>query len=95
MAKDLLHDDEGNLMFKNGDFDMGESEQQHVGDIFLMQPGETKEFPIIGFGAINYIKSRISDFEFKRNLKLQLEYDNYKDANINTSKGIENLNIEI
>ena len=37
----------------------------------------------------------ITSDEFKRDLKLQLNYDGYNNATIDTSKGIENLNIEI
>ncbi|PWA05481.1 hypothetical protein, partial [Flavobacterium laiguense] len=62
---------------------------------FSTQQGEFKEFPLAGFGAINYIKRTITADEFKRDLKIQLNYDGYANATIDTSQGIENLNIEI
>jgi hypothetical protein len=95
MRLDILHDDDGNILFENGDFAFGQSDQQHIGDIFIAQPGEIKEFPVVGFGAINYIKSRVSESEFKRDLKVQLQYDGYTNATIDMSKGIENLKVEI
>lgn len=94
MNKDILHDN-GNVLFENGDFKTGESDQQHVGDIFITQPGENKEFPLCGFGAISYIKRSITESEFKRDLKLQLEYDGYLNTTIDTSNGIEKIRIEV
>jgi hypothetical protein len=95
MRLDILKDDENNILFADGDFATGQSDQQHVGDIFIANPGEYKEFPVIGFGAIRYIKRNISDDEFKRDLKLQLNYDGYTNPRIDTSEGYENLKIEI
>lgn len=95
MSIDILTDDDGELLWENGDFVIGESDQQHVLDIIDSQPGETKEFPLIGFGAINYVKTRITEAEFKRDLKLQLNYDGYSNPNIDTSEGFQNLKIEI
>jgi hypothetical protein len=95
MRQDILRDDSGGLAFSDGDFLVGQSDQQHVEDIIDLQPGELKEFPLAGFGAINYIKRTITTDEFKRDLKIQLNYDGYNNAVIDTSKGIENLRIEI
>jgi hypothetical protein len=95
MRQDILRDDTGGLAFANGDFAIGQSDQQHVEDILDLQPGEIKEFPLAGFGAINYIKTNITADEFKRDLKLQLKYDGYDNPVIDIGNGIENLNIEI
>jgi hypothetical protein len=95
MRQDILRHENGGLAFANGDFATGQSDQQHVEDILDLQPGELKEFPLAGFGAINYIKKTITADEFKRDLKIQLNYDGYDNATIDTSNGIENLNIEI
>jgi len=95
MRQDILRDENGALAFADGDFVIGQSDQQHVEDILDLQPGEIKEFPVIGFGAINYIKRTITVDEFKRDLKVQLNMDGYSNPVIDTSNGIENLNIEI
>ncbi|HEX8576686.1 MAG TPA: oxidase [Flavobacterium sp.] len=95
MRQDILRDENGGLTFANGDFATGQSDQQHVEDIIDLQPGEIKEFPQIGLGAINYIKRTITADEFKRDLKIQLNMDGYANPVIDTSNGIENLNIEI
>lgn len=96
MRNDILRDeDTGKLQCENGDFVTGQSDQQHVIDMLDFQQGELKEFPLAGFGAINYIKKTITEDEFKRDLKLQLNYDGYTNPTIDTSSGIENLRIEI
>ncbi len=95
MRKDILRDDDSTLQFANGDFATGQSDQQNVMAAIDFQPGEIKEFPLAGFGAINYMKTPVTASEFKRDLKLQLAYDGYTNANIDLSKGIQNLSIDI
>lgn len=95
MRTDILRDDNGGLAFANGDFATGQSDQQHVEDLLDLQVGEIKEFPLAGFGAINYIKKTVSAAEFKRDLKIYLNMDGYANPVIDVSKGIENLRIEI
>ncbi|OWP76836.1 hypothetical protein [Flavobacterium oreochromis] len=95
MRQDILRDETGDLACIDGDFVVDQSDQQHIEDIVYLQAGELKEFPLVGFGAINYIKRTITADEFKRDLKIQLNYDGYNNVVIDTSKGIENLRIEI
>ena len=96
MRKDFLRDQEtNNLICQNGDFLTGESDEQHVIDLLDFQKGELKEFPLAGFAAINYIKRTNIEDEFKRDLKIDLNYDGYSNTKIDTSKGIDNLKIEI
>lgn len=93
--KDILLNEASELDIRNGDFVVGASEQQHVEAIFLTQKGEYKEFPLLGFGAENYLKSTVSQVQFKRDLKIQLAYDFFGDAKIDLSNGFKNLTIEI
>lgn len=95
MRLDILKDDNGGLAFADGDFATGQSDQQHVEDLLDLQVGEIKEFPLAGFGAINYIKRTVTAAEFKRDLKVYLNMDGYANPVIDVSNGIENLNIEI
>ncbi len=93
--KDFKRTDTLDLEIKNGDFVIDESDQQHIEDIFIAQKGEFKEFPQVGFGAVNYIKTNVSPYEFERDLRIQLEYDNYLNPTIDTTNGIENTQITI
>jgi len=81
-------------VLKNGDFVISESDTQHVGDIVMSHPGEYKNTPMLGFAAILYVKKNINHSQFKRDLKIQLEYDGYS-PDIDLSGGFENLKINI
>ncbi len=93
--KDIQVNENHEPIIKNGDFVVGESDQQHVIDITFAHPGEYKAFPMLGFGAVLHLKKNKNDYQFKRDLKIQLEYDGYSNPDIDLSKGYENLKINI
>lgn len=95
MRQDIQVNESGELLIKNGDFVIDESDRQHVEHIVIANPGEFKETPNLGFGAINKIKSNADKYRFKRDLKIQLGFDGYNDPTIDLSKGFENLKIDI
>ncbi|OPB87804.1 hypothetical protein [Elizabethkingia occulta] len=95
MRKDIKLDESGELVIINGDFVIDESDQQHVKDIVIACPGEFKQYPLLGFGAVLQLKKNQNDLAFKRDLKIQLEYDGYPDPDIDLSRGYENLKINI
>lgn len=82
MRKDILLNEAGDLLIEDGDFTVGQSDMQHVEHIIALAKGEFKEFPLLGFGVENYLKTNTEPLEFKRDLKVQLEYDNYKNADV-------------
>ena len=90
--KDLLLNKNGDLLIKNGDFVIGESDNQHQLDILLAEKGEFKEYPEIGVG----IQEMLSDDDFVEFLietKKNLEYDGMKINNIEfTANGKLNVN---
>lgn len=93
--KDFLLDENGDLAIENGDFVIRDSKEQDVATLIMANKGEFKEFPLVGFGAINYVKSEVSEVEFKRDLKVQLEYVGFLNPTIDLSEGFENLKIEV
>ncbi|SNA83426.1 conserved hypothetical protein [Flavobacterium psychrophilum] len=94
MRKDILLDTNFDLLIENGDFVIGDSDQQHVNCVFLAHQGEYKEFPKIGFGASNYLKkSKATKEKFIYDLTKQLKYDGYTEAEI--TNDFENLIITI
>lgn len=95
VRKDLLLDSFGDLVIEEGDFLIEPSDIQHVRHIVEAQKGEYKESPFMGFGVENYLKTNTNLLAFKRDLKIQLEYDNYKNAEIDLSKGFEQLRINL
>ena len=96
MAQDFLLDDNGDIKIINGDLVIGESDQQDVEIVFKAHKGEFKEFPILGFGASLYLKKNTNIVEeFIRELELQLEYNGFKDPEIDLSAGFENIKINV
>ncbi|MDC9722360.1 MAG: hypothetical protein PSN34_06255 [Urechidicola sp.] len=93
MRTDFLLED-NDIKIENGDFAIGQSDQQNVEQIFIASPGEFKEFPLVGFAAVKYLKGVANKSAFKRNLKVQLQNDGYS-PNIDLSKGYEQINIEV
>lgn len=76
-AKDILLDS-NDLLFKDGDFAIGESDAQHIEDLIFENVGAYKQFPLVGVGIINYLNSSGSQLILKRNIKTQLETDGYR-----------------
>ncbi len=95
MRKDILLDQNNDLAIQNGDFVVGLSDPQHVDLILQTNPGEWKEFPQVGFGVKGYLKSVENTVKFKRNLRIQLNFDGYINPRIDLSKGYKNLEIKI
>lgn len=79
--KDILLDDTGDLLIQDGDFVIGNADNQHQLDIITATKGEFKEFPEIGVG----IEAMLSDDDFVEFLieaKKNLEYDGMEINNI-------------
>ncbi|MEX6627561.1 oxidase [Tenacibaculum pacificus] len=79
--KDLLLDENGDLLIQNGDFVIGNSSKQHQLSILTSAKGEFKEVPEIGVG----IEAMIADDAYTDLLieaKKNLEYDGMKINNI-------------
>lgn len=93
--RDFKRTDNLDLEIKKGDFVIDESDQQHIEDIFIAQKGEFKEFPQLGFGAVNYLKTNTSVYRFERDLRIQLEFDDFENVEIDTSNGVANTKILI
>lgn len=95
MRKDILVEDNNDLLIENGDFVVGDSDIQHIDHIITAQPGEYKETPQLGFGVINYLKSNATKTKFKRDLRVQLNFDGYENPNIDLEDGFKNLKVEV
>ncbi|MFJ1492601.1 oxidase [Capnocytophaga canis] len=94
MRKDILLNEMGDLLIEDGDFAIGVADEQHVEHIIQAQKGEFKEFPLLGFGIENYLKTNTEPLAFKRDLKVQLEYDGYKKADVELTKDYQ-LKVDI
>ena len=75
MANDILLDENGDLAIANGDFVIGESEDQEVAALLQLNKGDLKEFPILGSDLIKLINSNTSEIELKQIIKTELKRD--------------------
>jgi ABC-type uncharacterized transport system substrate-binding protein len=77
--QDILLDSEGNWAVENGDFVVGNSDDQHVEQLLLTRKGMIREAASVGVGILGYLKkqnTQISDL--KREIKINLQSDGYK-----------------
>lgn len=74
----LFRDD---LIVSNGDFSIGESDNQHVRDILLASKGEFKSSPEVGVGLESMLSTDEPN-EFLIEAKRNLQYDGMSVQNI-------------
>jgi hypothetical protein len=93
MRKDILLDDDLDLLFTENDVTIGESDNQHVRLLLEVNEGGFTQFPSTGVGIMNYLKSSF-DGTARRNVQLQLEGDNYRinRFNFDVETGLFDLN---
>lgn len=73
MPIDMLQDEEGDILLKDGDVVWGESTTQHQRDILLVRPGDFKVSPR-GVGLGDYIDDEDPE-EMLRNARKQFVKD--------------------
>lgn len=93
--KDILLDENNDLAIQGGDIFVGGSDQQHVSHIIHSAAGEFKEKPQLGLGVVGYLKTNTSEAKFKRDLRVQLNFDGYNKAKIDLRNGFKQLKIKI
>jgi hypothetical protein len=91
ISTDLLLDEIGDLLETDGDFVEGESDDQHIEDILDAYPGEYRHAPILGVYLQRAVNGLV-DGSLRRDIKLNLESDNYSVKKVEISQ--ENLSID-
>lgn len=79
-SKDFNINDDGDLIIENGDFQIALSEEIHVEHILRSAKGDWKQYPLLGVHLDEKAKMPTSQtriVELKKEIKIQLEYDNY------------------
>jgi len=94
-ATDILLDENDDLQFQDGDFKIGYSDQQHVEHIIKAFPGQYYQTPKIGVGIKKYLNASVSKQTVKRNIKENLELDNYRVNEVSIQGSIDEMNISI
>lgn len=73
---DVLHTLDGDVDFTGGDLQLAEScraTEQHKRDIILAAPGDFKESPTVGVGAVEYIQDEAP--LLLRDIRKQMQLD--------------------
>lgn len=78
----LLQEEDVDLQIKNGDFVVGDSDQQHVTLIVNLSEGALKQFPLQGVGIIKYSGSTGMGATLKRSIKVKAEADGYQNVEV-------------
>ncbi|MCD6017286.1 MAG: hypothetical protein K0S53_407 [Bacteroidetes bacterium] len=81
------------IEIKDGDFNIVDSDPNHIELIIKCNVGAYKEYPLVGFGIDYYLASNGTEQLIKRNLSVQLKADNYQVNEIKINKGTGN-NVE-
>ena len=92
-VKDILLED-NDLIIENGDFKIGESDQQSIELIIDSYLGHWKESPLCGVGVDLFLNSSGQQLALKRSISVQLEADGMTNVNV-TSNSSELLDLTI
>lgn len=76
-AKDFLIGTDSDFVFRNGDFVLADSDNQHVLDIFISAPGDWKEYPTCGVGIETYESSSGQQQQIESIGRVQLTADGF------------------
>ena len=82
MVQDILLDDNYDLLVQDGDFVVGDSEEQEIALLLMSSPGEWKASPLTGFGWIKRIKGEFIVEDLQKDLKTQLELDGFNGVKV-------------
>ena len=74
--KDIKLDENDDIAFLSGDFQIDESTLQEVGIILGLTQGNLKEFPTLGANLYQLINSQVSQDEIKQRVMIHLAKDN-------------------
>ncbi|MFC4262480.1 hypothetical protein ACFOWM_06310 [Ferruginibacter yonginensis] len=81
MRQDILIDESGVPIVTNGDFTIGESDAQHIELLLKTSPNEWKANSIVGIAIRKALSGNLNGV-IKRNIRVQLEADGYKEKTI-------------
>ena len=93
-VKDISVKEDG-LQFKNGDFLIELSNNMHIQHILQANTGQYYQYPLIGVGIRNYIKSPMGILNLRKNIRLNVESDNVKINNLDVVGTIDDFTINL
>lgn len=89
----LLHNKTNDIVIRNGTIAIGVTDEQNAQLIVLAEKGEFKEYPQLGVGISQFLKSTGRENELLRTIRIQLALDGIRPKQLTYQQG--KLNIEI
>jgi hypothetical protein len=77
-VKDIILDDDLDLLITDGDLTVSYSDEQHMLIIVNTSVGSFKQAPLMGVGITQYISSSGQTDALRRSINIQLAADGYK-----------------
>jgi len=80
-VKDIALNENNDIIIKGGDFLIDYSDEVHVEQILKSAKGSWKQYPLLGVHLIKKTNMPTSETKLvalKKEMKIQLEYDNYR-----------------
>lgn len=93
MAKDILLDEDGDLLFKNGDLVIGNNLGQQQEDLLVSAPGTLKNSPTRGVGLFDFIDDEGNTVELQTVIQREFEADGLHINDMNV-EDINNIQID-
>lgn len=90
---DFLLDDDLELVDAAGDFAEGDSTQSDAQIICLLQKGELRYAPWLGYGIRQRLRAVENINKSVRELKVELENDGFVNPEVDLANGFDNLKI--
>ena len=75
---DILIDENGNLVFKDGDIVAGNAALQHINAILNAAPGNFRKFPTLGANLGKEIDAPTDARKLERDISIALSLDGYQ-----------------
>jgi hypothetical protein len=94
IVNDILLDDDFDLKIKNRDFPTGDSDEQHLQLITILDKGQIRFSPLTGLGIARKLQSPFGlqqKDSLRRDIYLQLELDGYNPSTAAVDIGDEIL----
>jgi len=83
MTRDIIIEEgTNNLKIENGDFVLGETEQQNINFILVASKGNFYQTPQIGVNLISFLNSSSGNQRIFNKIETNLNFDNYKNVEV-------------
>ena len=89
----LLHNELGDIVIRNGTMATGTTDEQNAQLIVLAEKGEFKEYPQLGVGISQFLKSTGRENELLRTIRIQLALDGIRPKQLTYQNAILHLEI--